>query len=315
MSSISSSDDVEADEEIMCCASCGKAGVDDIKLKRCNSCYLVRYCGTDCQKTHWRQHKEACKRRAAELREERLFQQPQHGDLGDCPICLLPLSNDFEKSSMQSCCYKLICNGCAYASLLHGEDGSLEDVCAFCRQPYPESEEEIWKNVMSRIEANDPVAMRQMGVKCHSEGDFRGAIEYWRKAIKLGDSEAHFQLAASYLEGKGVGRDLKKAVYHWEEAAIGGNTMARWMLGTQAMVRGMTQRAVKHFTIGAKLGCDKSLTDLKQAYAKGFVEKDDFAVALRLHHAAVDATKSPQRDAADAADQNEERPVYRQNLT
>ena len=171
MSSSSSTDDVEADE-IMYCASCGKAGVDDVKLKRCISCYLVRYCGTDCQKAHWRQHKEACKKRAAELREERLFQQPQHGDLGDCPICLLPLSNDFEKSTMQSCCYKLICNGCAYASLLHGEDGSLEDVCAFCRQPYPESEEEIWKNVMSRIEANDPVAMRQMGVKCHSEGDF-----------------------------------------------------------------------------------------------------------------------------------------------
>lgn len=130
----------------------------------------------------------------------------------------------------------------------------------------------------------------------------------------MGDSESHFQLATSYLEGKGVERDMKKAVYHLEEAAIGGNTLARWMLGNQAMGRGMKERAVKHFIIGANLGCDKSLTQLKQAYAKGFVKKDDLAAALRLHQAAVDATKSPQRDAADAAEQNEESSFYRQDF-
>jgi len=310
----SNTDDVDAPEQIMYCASCGIAGVDNIKLKRCNSCYLVRYCGVKCQKAHWRQHKVACKKRAAELREERLFKQPERSDLGDCPICLLPLSDDFEKSSIQSCCYKVICNGCAYASFLHGDDGSLEDVCAFCRQPYPESEEEIEKNCMRRIEANDPIAMRQMGGKCCSVGDYRGSIEYFRKAIKLGDFEAHFQLAASYLDGKGVAADMNKAIHHWEEAAMGGNVLARWVLGTQEMRRGKTERAMKHFIIGANLGCDKSLKELKEAFAMGSVKKEELAASLRAHQAAVDATKSPQRDAADVAEQNEERNLYKRDF-
>ncbi len=38
--------------------------------------------------------------------------------------------------------------------------------------------------------------------------------------------------------------------------------------------------------------------DLKQCYTDGHVSKEDFAAALRAHQAAVDATKSPQREAA-----------------
>jgi hypothetical protein len=34
---------------------------------------------------------------------------------------------------------------------------------------------------------------------------------------------------------------------------------------------------------------------LKEGYIDGYVSKEDFAVALRAHQAAVDATKSPQR--------------------
>ncbi len=40
---------------------------------------------------------------------------------------------------------------------------------------------------------------------------------------------------------------------------------------------------------------------LKEYYKHGFVSKDDFAVALRAHHAAVKAMKSPQREAAERA--------------
>eukprot|EP00986_Skeletonema_menzelii_P011570 scaffold6007_cov73-Skeletonema_menzelii.AAC.2 len=43
---------------------------------------------------------------------------------------------------------------------------------------------------------------------------------------------------------------------------------------------------------------DKSLDSVKIFYKAGQVSKDDFAAALRGHQAAVDATKSPQREAA-----------------
>ena len=55
--------------ESLCCASCGIKENDDIKLKKCNGCHLVRYCGVECQKEHRPKHKKECKKRAAELYE------------------------------------------------------------------------------------------------------------------------------------------------------------------------------------------------------------------------------------------------------
>jgi len=45
----------------MSCASCGKTGADDVKLKICTACKLVKYCSVECQKNHRPQHKKACK--------------------------------------------------------------------------------------------------------------------------------------------------------------------------------------------------------------------------------------------------------------
>jgi formylmethanofuran:tetrahydromethanopterin formyltransferase len=53
---------------------------------------------------------------------------------------------------------------------------------------------------------------------------------------------------------------------------------------------------VKHFIIAANLGYDDSIKGLKEYYTNGQVSKEDFAAALRAHKAAVDATKSPQRE-------------------
>jgi ribosomal protein L9 len=62
------------------------------------------------------------------------------------------------------------------------------------------------------------------------------------------------------------------------------------------------ERAVKHMIIAANLGSDDSIKALKQGYIHGFISKDDFAAALRAHQAAIDATKSPQREEAARAE-------------
>src|SRR6056300_651088 len=79
------------------CGSCGKAEVDEVKLKKC-ACNLVKYCSVDCQKNHRLQHKKACKHMMAEIRDDRLFRQPEISHLGECPICCLPLPLDVKKS-------------------------------------------------------------------------------------------------------------------------------------------------------------------------------------------------------------------------
>ena len=84
-----------------------------------------------------------------------------------------------------------------------------------------------------------------------------------------------------------------------KEGAIGGHPAARNNLGCFEIKRGQQDRAVKHFIIAAKLGFDRSLEAVKDLYKDGFVSKEDFATALRGHQAAVDATKSPQREEAE----------------
>ncbi len=70
---MSSKEQVNNDEVEEVCANCGKAAVDDIKLKICTACKLVKYCSVDCQKNHRPKHKKACKKRVAEIRDDKLF--------------------------------------------------------------------------------------------------------------------------------------------------------------------------------------------------------------------------------------------------
>eukprot|EP00984_Skeletonema_dohrnii_P031297 scaffold23601_cov78-Skeletonema_dohrnii-CCMP3373.AAC.2 len=291
----------EKADMMMCCAACGTAEVDDIKLKTCTACKSVRYCSIKCQRDHRPQHKRACKKRAAELHDEILFRQPESSHKGDCPICCLPISLDLKKSTMMSCCSKIICNGCVHSYELRIDQEKLEQTCPFCRHPAPKSRDEEEKNIMKRVKANDPVAMVQMGLRRCWSGDYDDSFRYATKAAELGDAGAHCELAIFYLEGKGVEKDEKKEVYHLEQAAIGGHAKARYNLGCEEEKNGRMDRAMKHWFIAAALGHDGSLDALKDGFKGGLVSKEDFAAALRAHQAAVEATKSPQREAAEEA--------------
>ncbi len=283
---------------MMCCASCGKMEADGVKLKICTACRLVKYCSVECQRNHRPHHKKACKKKAAEIRDDKLFQQPDESYLGECPICCLPLSLDNNKSGINSCCCKRICLGCSYANSLREREQGLEQRCPYCREPLPKTKEEAHQNYMKRAKANDPVALCEMGKKRHHEGDFEGAFEYYTKAAKLGNIDAHNNLSNTYLKGEGVEKDMKKAVYHLEEAAIGGHHFARHNLGNNEGKNGRHERAAKHFIIAAKLGDDEALDRVKKGFEHRVVSKEDFEAALRGHKAAVDATKSQPRDVA-----------------
>eukprot|EP00577_Skeletonema_sp_RCC1716_P027056 CAMPEP_0113421846 /NCGR_PEP_ID=MMETSP0013_2-20120614/28126_1 /TAXON_ID=2843 ORGANISM="Skeletonema costatum, Strain 1716" /NCGR_SAMPLE_ID=MMETSP0013_2 /ASSEMBLY_ACC=CAM_ASM_000158 /LENGTH=148 /DNA_ID=CAMNT_0000309513 /DNA_START=393 /DNA_END=839 /DNA_ORIENTATION=+ /assembly_acc=CAM_ASM_000158 len=140
-----------------------------------------------------------------------------------------------------------------------------------------------------------------MAWKHYEEEDYDTAFEYCTKAAELGDVDAHNHLSIWYREGDGVEKDEKKEVYHLKQAAIGGHPTARYNLACHEGGNGRMDRAVKHWIIGANLGCDRSIQMLKEFYP-GDVSKEEFAAALRSHHAAVNATKSPQREKVARAD-------------
>ena len=284
-----------ADDEEEMCASCGIAGVDDIKLKFCDDCDLVKYCSVECQENHREEHDEECKKRKAELRDRDLFTQPDSSYLGECPLCRLPLSMDPNKSTLMSCCCKIICDGCNYANQKREFEAGLQHRCAFCREPAAESQEEYNKRVMERVKKKDPVALTKMGKRHFNEGDFGKALEYYSKAAELGDADAHCELGMLYYCGTDVEKDEKKAIHHLEQAAIGGHPGARGFLANYEERIGRPDRAVKHLIINANLGCDLSLKYVKDFFVAGIVSKEDYAAALRGYQAAVNETKSAER--------------------
>ena len=286
----------DEEDEVMLCASCGVAGSDGIKLRNCTACYLVRYCSVKCQKEHRPKHKKECKKRAAELKDEILFKQPDSSHYGDCPICCLPLPLAPRRSTLMTCCSKQICDGCNFANVKRELEGRLQHKCPFCRKDLPKTTEEGIKQVMNRSEANDPVALYEMGATRYVEGDFESVSEYWKRAASLGNVSAHHQLSFLYHIGKGVEKDEKKALHHLEQAAIGGQPDARHNLGLTELENGQYKRAVKHWIIAAKLGHDESLEHLKEINKSGHLSNEDLAAALRGHKAAIEETKSPERE-------------------
>eukprot|EP00984_Skeletonema_dohrnii_P034468 scaffold33569_cov84-Skeletonema_dohrnii-CCMP3373.AAC.2 len=285
--------------DMMCCVSCGTADVDNIiKLKDHN----VLDGSAACQKHTSQQERdcESSRSRAAEIHDDILFRQPESSHLGECPICLLPLSLDTKHAMMQSCCSKLICIGCYCASIRFEVVKVIKKrSCPFCRQPEPKSAAEIEHYKMKRRKSNDPVAIQEAGKRCYHDGDYERAFEYFSKAIDIeagdAEAEAHYCLSFMYRDGKGIGRDTQKRVYHLEEAAIGGHTKARHDLGVHEVYQGRLERAARHFIISANLGHDASLKALRELLAAGEVGREDFVTAFRAHQAAVNATKSRQR--------------------
>jgi hypothetical protein len=284
------------------CACCGIAEVDDVKLKLCDGgCDLVKYCTVDCQENHREQHDEECKKRKVELHDKQLFTQPDSSHFGECPICCLPLSIDLGKSTLNTCCCKMICKGCNFANQKREIEAGLEQRCAFCREPVPDTDEECIKKLLERVKKNDPTAMTDIGKKHSKECDYGKAFEYWTKAAELGDANGHYLVGNLYYYGEGVEEDMEKAVYHWEQAAIGGHPSPRVFLANYEKNNGSFDRAAKHFIIAANLGCDDSLQRVKALFVQGIVSKEDYAAALRGYQAAVDATKSPEREEAEKA--------------
>jgi len=294
----------EAEEEVVAadevCASCGTTAVDDVKLKKC-ACDLVKYCSVACQKNHRSQHKKACKKRLAELRDNNLFEQPDSSCYGECPICCLPQSIDPSKSVLMSCCSQLICNGCDYVNQKRESEAGLQRKCVFCREPVTsfKSDEEIMKHLMKRVKKNCPVAIREVGKTHYRKGDHETALKYYVKAAELGDVDAHYNSSVMHLNGQGVEKDVKKYTYYMEEAAIGGEPNARHYLGMIERNNGRYERARRHFIIAANLGYHDSLNYIKKLHTEGHASKEDYEGALRAYQAAMEATKSPEREQAE----------------
>jgi len=282
------------------CANCGKHGSNTVKLKNCTACRLIKYCGVDCQKAHRKEHKKVCKKRAAELKEERLYSQGLERPEGDfCPICTLAIPFPMDRySSINVCCMKRLCKGCVMAAKKRG----MFD-CPFCRTPYSNNNAAMVAMFQVRVGKKDPEAIAQLGYKHYHGGgnlglriDIRKAIELWKEAAELGSVKALYNLALSH---EVIQADQAKAIQLYEKAAMEGSTLARHNLGMVAGENGNFVNSYKHLLISANMGLKESVDAIKGLFMRGLATKMQYAEAMRGYQAAVEETKSVDRDDAE----------------
>ena len=283
----------------MTCAACGKEG-NSKDMNTCNKCKMVKYCNAACKKKHRSKHKKACEKRVAELHDEALFKEVEPKE---CPICLIPLPLDDSQIQFQTCCGKLICDGCIYGMKM----SKGKDLCAFCRTPNAKSEDEHIKRTSKLIDKGIGRAFHFMA-GLYAQGlygmqqDYRKANELWLKAGELGCTDGYFNLAKSYsLGSRGVEPDKKKVIHYYELAAMGGQVVSRHNLGCLEGKAGNNQQALKHFMIAARAGHKTALEAVKKGYEYGLVTKDEYASTLRAYHERRKDMKSDERDQAAAS--------------
>jgi len=293
---------IDSDFRNEACANCGKHASDTVKLKDCAACRLVKYCGVDCQRAHRKQHKKACKQRAAELKDEELYSQGLERPEGDfCLICTLPIPLPIDSHSVTtSCCTKRICNGCDLAVCRRG----MKD-CAFCRTPLPNNDADMLAMTLARVEKKDSEAINDLGQKYYHGGlglqkDVQMAVELFTEAAELGSIEALFDLGNAYFHGEGVQQDKGKANEFYKEGAMQGHVECRYNLGQAEIRKGGLDRAVRHLLISAKMGDKDSVENVFMMFKTGLATKEQYAEALRGYQDAMDEMNSHDRDEAKA---------------
>ena len=272
------------------CAECGEGGAG---LKTCNACKDVKYCSVTCQRRHWPSHKIECKQRAAKLHDESLFKQPPPKD--DCSICFLPMPFENDADIVvcrHPCCGKIVCQGCAYTFFQSGRCK-----CPFCNANVAIENEIAIELVKKRVEANDAESMHYLGLS-YAKGDLglrqdrTKALELWTQAAELGSCMAHFRI------GMGVGKDVKKAIHHFELAAMAGHETARYYLGVNEYISGNLERAIKHWMISASAGHSKSMTSIQELIEMGHVQSDVYENMLKAHNDSCAEMRSKAREDA-----------------
>jgi len=294
-----------ADNNASICANCGKEGANNV----CNKCKQVKYCNAVCKKVHKKKHKKDCEEHirladehAAELHDIELFKQPPPKE--DCPICFQQLPSMDSGRIYMSCCGKEICSGCLCAPVYDNQGNEVDNQkCAFCRTPFPYSDEEGVERGTKRVEAGDAQATFNLGCD-YLDGtdgypkDYNKALELFHRAAELSCAEAYLKIGITYYRGEGVKVDKKKAVYYCELAAIGGCNIARYNLGIEEKKAGNMERALKHHMIAARVGDTNSLKKIQKMYSNGHASKEDYTKALQSYQAYLMEIKSDQRDKA-----------------
>lgn len=191
------------------CDSCEATLSGNNQHHLCAACYAASYYNTACQRSHWKQHKKACKAAAA-ARFQSLLLGAQTGDVAS--MFLLAV---------------------AYGTGL----GTTKN---------PEEAVRWYERAAAAGHVN---AAFNLGAcyrdGCGVAQDHATAVRWLEKAAVAGSVSAQSDLGVCYHKGTGVPRDEVIAAHWYQQAALAGFAKAQLNLGLLYVKGGAPQHAVE----------------------------------------------------------------------
>ena len=300
------------------CSWCGK---ESDTHKKCRNCKCVWYCDKDCQNRHWKEHKKECKRIKKELDKRGgkldLGTELDVGPLGkvppreECPICMrvLPIHRSLKAHS--TCCGKIVCGGCDFQHQSKNREENVkraqkkqprvQPTCAFCREPVPDTNEEVLARQLKRVELKDPHALCNLAVNYRDGGpgvpvDQAKCIDLLRQSAGLGCQDAQYQLGSYHNSGEmGLEQNKEEVMKYWKKAAEGGHVHARHNVGILNLREGDHVAAMRHLRLSASGGYQQSMCRLINRFDDGLLHHADLAETIQAYYLARDEMKSEGR--------------------
>ena len=119
----------------------------------------------------------------------------------------------------------------------------------------------------------------------YKDGDYKSAIKLYKEVSRLGDDEATFKLGTIYYNGKGVKRDINKAMEYFEKASQYGHIKAKY---NSAIIYGLKQYKFHSYNKAYKLFLDlaqnryaKAQNKVGQYLLYGLGVEKDYKLAVK----------------------------------
>lgn len=136
--------------------------------------------------------------------------------------------------------------------------------------------------VMAMAIASPLSAGVQEGVDAWSRGDYETAVAEWQGLAARGDADAMFNLAQAYRLGRGVPRDMPRALQLYGSAAEAGHIQAADTYGLMLFQDGAHEKALPYVVSAARRGDPRAQYLLGVAHFNGEIVQRDWLRAYAL---------------------------------
>ena len=139
---------------------------------------------------------------------------------------------------------------------------------------------------------NTPEELYNIAYEAVNEQNYTKALEYYKKAVDLGNIRAIADIGDLYYYGRGVERNFQKSIEWYKKAADLGNGYANYLLGWQYQYgQGVNQDyqiAMEWYKKATELNNDNAMTKMGSFYHYGYGVENNYQMAMEWYKKAAE---------------------------